>query len=276
VSEGRATERPARTLHAYRVGRLRYAVAHALQERLLQARIAGDVPDTLLLLEHDPPVVTLGRAARPENLVGGPEAVRARGFDVHETGRGGDVTYHGPGQLVAYPIVDLAPDREDVRRYVRDLEEAMILTAADYGVVAERIAGYNGAWVRAEREVPAGEGGPPAVLRGDRKLGAVGVRISRWVTMHGLALNVTTDLSHFDAIVPCGIADKGVTSLARETGARPAVADVATRLAAHLAARLDAALVWHEGVPDVAGETAAGPSPSTAPDPAGGVSSGAG
>jgi lipoyl(octanoyl) transferase len=230
---------------------VRYADAHALQQRLLEARIEGAAPDTLLLLEHDPPVVTLGRAARPEHLVGGVDAVRARGFDVHETGRGGDVTYHGPGQLVAYPIVDLAPDREDVRRYVRDLEEAMILTTADYGIVAERIEGYNGAWVRVDREVADPRGGSTTWLRGDRKIGAVGVRISRWVTMHGLALNVTTNLSHFQAIVPCGIADKGVTSIERETGTRPGIDEVAARLAEHLAARLGAELVWNQGTPEV-------------------------
>lgn len=177
-----------------------YGDAHELQKRVQAARVAGEIPDTLLLLEH-PPVVTLGRSARDDgNLLLSREAFAARGFEVHEVGRGGDVTYHGPGQVVAYPIIDLKPDRQDVRRYVWSLEEAMIRVAADYDVTAGRIEGCNGTWV------------------GEGKIGAVGVRISRWVTMHGLAFNVTTDLSHFDLIVPCGITDKGVTSLARETG----------------------------------------------------------
>jgi len=191
----------ARPLHVHRLGRVPYAEAHELQKRVQAARVAGEIPDTLLLLEH-PPVVTLGRSARDDgNLLLSREAFAARGFEVHEVGRGGDVTYHGPGQVVAYPILDLKPDRQDVRRYVWTLEEAMIRVAADHGVTAGRIEGCNGAWV------------------GRSKIGAVGVRISRWVTMHGLAFNVSTDLKHFDLIVPCGLRDKGVTSLAHETGA---------------------------------------------------------
>jgi len=226
-----------RTLHAYRVGSMRYSTAHALQEHLFQARIRGEVPDTLLLLEHDPPVITLGRAARTsENVLLSAAELEARGFDLHETGRGGDVTYHGPGQLVGYPIVDLAPDREDVRRYVRDLEETMIRTAAEYGIVANRVAGQSGAWVERDASSAA-------------KIGAVGVRLSRWVTMHGFALNVTTDLAHFATIVPCGIADKGVTSIARETGRSPTVREVGERAAVHFAQIFAAELVWHEGAP---------------------------
>jgi len=226
-----------RTIHAYRVGSMRYSTAHALQERLLQARIRGEVPDTLLLLEHDPPVITLGRAARTSaNVLLSAAELEARGFDLHETGRGGDVTYHGPGQLVGYPIVDLAPDREDVRRYVRDLEETMIRTAAEYGIVADRVAGQSGAWVERDASSPA-------------KIGAVGVRLSRWVTMHGFALNVTTDLAHFATIVPCGIADKGVTSIARETGRAPSVREVGDCAAKHFAQIFAAELVWHEGAP---------------------------
>ena len=231
-----------RTIHAYRVGSMRYSTAHALQERLLQARIRGEVPDTLLLLEHDPPVITLGRAARTSaNVLLSAAELEACGFDLHETGRGGDVTYHGPGQLVGYPIVDLAPDREDVRRYVRDLEETMIRTAAEYGIVADRFAGQSGAWV--ERDGSSGA-----------KIGAVGVRLSRWVTMHGFALNVTTDLAHFATIVPCGIADKGVTSIARETGRAPTVREVGDRAAAHFAQIFAAELVWHEGAPALRAE----------------------
>ena len=220
---------------------MRYAAAHALQERLLEARLRGAIPDTVLLLEHDPPVLTLGRVrSAAQHVLLSPEQLAARGFDLHETGRGGDVTYHGPGQLVGYPILGLSPDREDVRRYVRDLEEAMIRTVADYGIVARRFEGQSGAWVESERD------GARAT-----KIGAVGVRLSRWVTMHGFALNVTTDLSHFATIVPCGISDKGVTSIERETGRAPSVREVGDLAATHLAAVFGAELVWHDGVPEV-------------------------
>lgn len=172
-----------------------------MQRALVEERRAGLVPDLLLLLQH-PPVITLG--ARPEasraHIVASPERLAALGVEVHETGRGGDVTYHGPGQIVGYPILDLKPDRCDVHRYVRDVEEVMIRVCAEYGVRAGRIAGLTGAWVGAE------------------KIGAIGIRISRWITSHGFAFNVTTDLDHFRLIVPCGIADRGVTSLERLTG----------------------------------------------------------
>ena len=153
------------------------------------------------------------------------------GYEVFPTGRGGDVTFHGPGQLVAYPIVDLKPDRVDVRRYVQDLEETMIRICADYGLVASRVQGLNGAWIE------------------DRKVGAVGVRISRWVTMHGFALNVSTDLSLFSAIVPCGIQDRGVTSLSRELGRNVDLAEVEERAAQHIAERLEASLTFASGTP---------------------------
>ena len=143
---------------------------------------------------------TLGRNARAENVLFPAERLRERGFDVYDTGRGGDVTYHGPGQVVGYPILDLSPDRRDVHRYVRDLEDVMIRTCASYGVEAGRIDGLTGTWV------------------GREKIGAIGVRISRWVTSHGFAFNVSTDLAAFDLIVPCGIRDKGVTSLERLLG----------------------------------------------------------
>jgi lipoyl(octanoyl) transferase len=225
-----------REVHVHRLGLTRYGDALALQERLVIARQRGLVGDTLLVLEH-PPVVTLGRGARNEDHLRMPrEGLRARGIDVHDVGRGGDVTYHGPGQMVCYPIVDLAPDRQDVRRYVFDLEETMIGVAADYGLTAERIAGMNGTWLRS-REL------------GDRKLGAVGVRISRWVTMHGLALNVRTNLAHFGLIVPCGIADKGVTSLAVELDAPPTMDEVIDRFLVHFAERFDASLAAREGDP---------------------------
>ena len=198
-------------LDVRRLGRVRYADGLALQERLVEQRKSGAVPDTLLLLEHEP-VFTLGRNARQENVLFPAEALRERGFDVFEAGRGGDVTYHGPGQLVAYPILELPHERRDVHRYVRDLEEVMIRLCADYGLPAGRVPGRTGCWV------------------GDDKIGAIGVRISRWVTSHGLAFNVTTDLAPFRLIVPCGISDKGVTSLLRLLGREVPMDEVMERL----------------------------------------------
>ncbi|UJR78693.1 lipoyl(octanoyl) transferase LipB [Sandaracinus amylolyticus] len=217
-----------RQVRVHRLGRIRYDEAHQLQQRLQEARIAGTIPDTLLLLEHDP-VITLGRGAKIGNVLLAKEMLAARGIDLHEAGRGGDVTYHGPGQLVGYPIIDLAPDRQDVRRYVRDLEQMMIDVCGDYALRAERIDGLNGTWLR-----------DPEL--GDRKVGAIGVRISRWVTMHGFALNVTTDLSHFALIVPCGIRDKGVTSFERELDRRVPIDEVMDTVERRFAAIFDADL----------------------------------
>lgn len=197
-----------------RLGRVRYADGLALQERLVTQRKATEIPDTLLLLEHEP-VFTLGRNARHENVLLAEDVLRARGFDIHEVGRGGDVTYHGPGQLVAYPIFDLAPDRKDVHRYVRDLEEVMIRVCADYGLAAQRVAGRTGCWL------------------GAAKVGAIGVRLSRWVTSHGLALNVNVDLAPFGLIVPCGISDGSVTSLEIALGRRLNITEVMDRLVSH-------------------------------------------
>jgi lipoyl(octanoyl) transferase len=206
-----------RRLDVRRLGRLRYADGLELQAGLVQERQAGRIPDTLLLLEHEP-VFTLGRSARKENLLFSEHALRERGFDIFESGRGGDVTYHGPGQVVGYPIIDLSPDRRDVHRYVRDLEEVMIRCCADYGVEASRVEGLTGTWV------------------GRDKVGAIGVRISRWVTSHGFALNVSTDLSAFDLIVPCGIQGHGVTSLQRLLGRTVPLDEVMDRLITHIGA----------------------------------------
>src|ERR1044072_8936473 len=190
-----------RQLEVRRLGLIDYGEALALQRELVEERRADRVPDLLLLLEH-PPVITLG--ARSEiaraNIVATDERLAALGIAVHETGRGGGGTYHGPGQIVGYPILDLRPDRCDVHKYVRDLEEVMIRTCADYGVTAGRISGLTGTWVGAE------------------KIGAVGIRISRWITSHGFAFNVSTNLQHFQLIVPCRISDRGVTSLEQATG----------------------------------------------------------
>jgi lipoyl(octanoyl) transferase len=194
-----------------------YARGLELQERLVADRQAGRIPDQLLLLEHDP-VFTLGRNARIANVLLPADALRERGFEVFETGRGGDVTYHGPGQVVGYPILDLAPDRRDVHRYVRDLEQVMMRTCADYGLQASRVEGLTGTWL------------------GDEKIGAIGVRIARWVTSHGFAFNVGTDLSAFDLIVPCGIRERGVTSLERRLGRPLPLDEVMDRIAANFAA----------------------------------------
>ncbi len=220
---------PSRRLLVRHLGRVEYADGLALMAALREARTQGLIEDTLLLLEH-PPVLTLGRAGHREHLLADGESLARRGIEVVETERGGDITYHGPGQVVGYPVVDLSPDRRDVRRYVRDLEEAMIHTAADFGVTAGRLAKLNGIWLGRELDSP-GEG--PS-----RKLGAVGVHISRWVTSHGFAFNVNTDLADFDLIVPCGIQGRGVTSLARELGCEVALGEVERRLASHLATLL--------------------------------------
>lgn len=220
-----------RTIHVHRLGSIDYGEAHELQEKLQRARQRGAAPDTLLLLEH-PRTVTLGRGARDDgNLLLSREALEARGFSVHEVGRGGDVTYHGPGQIVGYPIVDLAPDRKDVRRYVGDLEELMIRLAADHELEAGRVEGMNGTWIE------------------DRKIGAIGVRISRWVTMHGFAFNVSTNLADFGVIVPCGLVGKDVTSLERELDGAPPMSDVLDRLEAHFADIFDADLVRDDEPP---------------------------
>jgi lipoyl(octanoyl) transferase len=199
-----------RELVVRELGRRDYASVLALQEQTHAARIRGDVPDTLLLVEHDP-VITLGRAAKQEHVLVTPEYLSAQGIELHEIGRGGDVTYHGPGQLVVYPILDLKPDRCDVRRYVRNMEQVMLQVAEGYGLTPQRIEGMTGAFVD------------------QRKYGALGVRISRWVTMHGIAINVSTDLDAFSLIVPCGLRTTTVTSLSRETGRDISLAEASAR-----------------------------------------------
>jgi lipoyl(octanoyl) transferase len=196
-------------LQVRRLGVVPYAEGLALQQELVAARKADRIPDQLLLLEH-PPVITLGAKVRDDrsHVLASEQALDEAGVELFEAGRGGDVTYHGPGQLVGYPIIDLRPDRCDIHRYVRDLEEVMIVTAGAFGVRADRVQGLTGAWV------------------GQDKLAAIGVRISRWITSHGFAFNVATDLSHFSLIVPCGIQDRGVTSLGRLLGQPPPMSSV--------------------------------------------------
>jgi lipoyl(octanoyl) transferase len=200
---------PSRQLAIQRLGLVPYAEALELQRQLVERRRANEITDQLLLLQH-PSVITLGVKSRNDrsHVLETPEGLAARGIDLVETGRGGDVTYHGPGQLIGYPIIDLNPDRRDVHRYVRDLEEVLIRTAAAFGITAERMPGLTGAWV------------------GDSKLAAIGVRIARWITSHGFALNVGTNLEHFGLIIPCGISDKNVTSLERLTGGPVSMGDV--------------------------------------------------
>lgn len=190
-----------RALEVRRLGRTPYGEALALQKALVEERRAGRIGDVLILLEH-PHVITMG--ARLEearsHVLATPERLSQLGVELFETGRGGDVTYHGPGQIVGYPILDLRPDRQDVYNYVRALEDVMIRVTASYGIEASRIPDFTGAWVGAE------------------KIGAIGIRVSRWITSHGFAYNVATDLSFFQLIVPCGIRDRGVTSLSQLLG----------------------------------------------------------
>ena len=210
-----------RPLQVRRLGQVPYAEGLELQHALVEERRDGRIPDTLLLLQH-PHVVTIGvKKEGRSHILATPERLSSLGVEVFETGRGGDVTYHGPGQLVGYPIVDLNPDRRDVHRYVRDLEEVMIRVCAGYGVTAGRVKGFSGAWV------------------GDTKIGAIGVRISRWITSHGFAFNVTTDVAFFDLIVPCGIVDRGVTSLAAQLGREPSMGEVEDRFVEQFAAVFD-------------------------------------
>ena len=198
------------------LGLTAYRAAWELQRRVVLTRKAGMVPDVLLLCEH-PHVITLGRNGRSEHLRASDHLLRQMGVEFCPSDRGGDITYHGPGQLVGYPILHLAEIRRDVVWYVRQLEEAMIRATADLGVRAGRQPGKTGVWV----ELPGA---------GEEKLAAIGVRISRWVTSHGFAYNVATDLRYFDLIVPCGIPDKRPTSLERLLGRSVNITEVAPRI----------------------------------------------
>jgi lipoyl(octanoyl) transferase len=202
------------TCNVENIGVVDYVDGLRQQRERVAARKSGVIPDTLLLLEH-PHVYTLGRNAKKENLLISVEQLAARGAQVFEIDRGGDVTYHGPGQLVGYPILDLAKHRRDIAWYMRSLEEVLLEVAGDYGIQAERLAGAPGVWV------------------GNDKLAAMGVHISRWVTSHGFAFNVNTDLRYFDWIVPCGLHDKGVTSLQKLLGRPVEMEEVAGRIVQH-------------------------------------------
>jgi lipoyl(octanoyl) transferase len=194
VSAPRAPAEARRAVETRILGTVPYREAWELQRRLVTRRAAGAIPDTLLLLSH-PPVITLGRGGRREHLVAAPAALAARGVEVLETDRGGDITFHGPGQVVGYGIVDLSRRGRDLHRYLRDVEETLIGALAEFGIEGRRAPGWTGVWV------------------GDAKVAAIGIRVSRWIAHHGFALNVATDLSYFDFIVPCGIQGKSVTSM---------------------------------------------------------------
>ncbi len=197
-----------RALEVRDLGSLPYAEALVLQSDLVERRRAGEIPDQLLLLQH-PSVITLGTAASRSHVLADEVRRRELGVDLVEVGRGGDVTYHGPGQLVGYPVLDLKPDRQDVHRYLRDLEAMLVLTLGELGILGEALPGLTGVWV---------EG---------RKIAAIGVRVSSgWITSHGFALNVSNDLSYFETIIPCGIRDVSVTSVSEELGREVDVIDV--------------------------------------------------
>jgi len=185
-----------------RLGVMPYATALDLQREVARSRIAGTTPEDVLLLVEHPPVVTLGRSAKEKHLLASPELLRARGVERFEVERGGDVTFHGPGQLVGYPIIDLKRHRQDLHWYLRQVEEALIVALADFCIAGERSAGQTGVWTQGAA----------------RKIASIGVHARDWVTWHGFALNVTTDLSYFDLMVPCGIQSVTMTSISRELG----------------------------------------------------------
>ena len=205
------------------LGRIAYGAAWELQRRAVGARKAGASPNVLLLCEHSH-VITLGRNGKREHLLASDHVMQQMGVEFFESDRGGDITYHGPGQLVGYPILNLAEIRRDVAWYVRGLEEPMIRATAEFGVVGKRVAGRTGVWVDAA--------GRPGAAASEEKLAAIGVHLSRWVTSHGFAYNVATDLRYFDLIVPCGIAGRRATSLERLLGARVTPEEVAPRVTA--------------------------------------------
>ncbi|HWY07991.1 MAG TPA: lipoyl(octanoyl) transferase LipB [Candidatus Acidoferrales bacterium] len=203
------------------LGLLSWSDAYALQQRIVTARKAGAIDDVLLFCEH-PHVLTLGRNASQKNLLASENVLRQKNVELRETNRGGDITYHGPGQIVGYPILNLDPIRRDVHWYVRTLEEAMIRASADFGITAYRIPGKTGIWVQPPGNIP------------EEKLAAIGVHISRWITSHGFAYNVSTDLRYFDLIIPCGIADRKATSLEKLLHGSVTLDEVRPRLAHHL------------------------------------------
>jgi lipoyl(octanoyl) transferase len=239
-------------LSVLELGRLDYATGLALQKTLVELRHQQRIGNVLLLLEH-PPVLTLGRNSSRSNILASDELLFQRGVELHEINRGGDVTYHGPGQLVGYPIFDLRSfsPRLGAVEYVRKLEEVLIRASGDYGIPAQRIAGRTGVWTLAGGSVQ------------EKKIAAIGVHISRGITSHGFALNVTTDLRDFDLIVPCGIADREVTSMELETGAAPVMESVMHTVARYFGQVFDAQVLWLESLEDLLPSPANGPAQDT-------------
>ena len=239
--------------------RVDYARGLRLQQRLVGARKEGRIGDVLVLLEH-PPVITLGRNAQAKNILASPESLVERGVEVFECDRGGDVTFHGPGQLVGYPIFDLRGLRSSSGQrqtmgaieYVRGLEEVLIRTCADFGIATGRICGLTGVWTTPDQAGAVGSGPNP----GEAKIAALGVHISRAVTSHGFALNVDTDLSYFDLIVPCGIPTKPVTSMAKELGRKLSFEAVAQSVSRHFGFVFQAQMLWLESIDALTGEAA--------------------
>jgi lipoyl(octanoyl) transferase len=217
---------PRRPLHWDYLGRVPYAEAVEMQHAARAALKAGEGPERFLLLEH-PHVYTLGRNASAEDVLAGPEWLAARGVEVAECDRGGQVTYHGPGQLVGYPVINLSPDRRDIRRYVRDLQEVLNRTLAEYGVAAR----------------PGEEQAFIGVWAGEAKFASIGVHLSRWITTHGFALNVSTDLSYFTGIIPCGLQQVSMTSIERLVGRAPSFPEIAAVCARHFGQVFDRELV---------------------------------
>jgi lipoyl(octanoyl) transferase len=253
------------------LGSIDYATGLRLQEKLVSLRKAGEISDTLLLLEHTP-VITLGRNAKEHNIVAPREFLAGRGVEVFECNRGGDVTFHGPGQLVGYPIFDLRDqrDREGQRRsmgaveFVRNIEEALIRTCADFGIHTERVPGLTGVWTvpnaptdqsaqsPASTFAPTGQS-PVSTLSEQGKVAAIGVHISRGVTSHGFAFNVTTDLDYFKLIVPCGISTKPVTSVEKELGTAPSWDEIVQSTVRNFGRVFNSQVLWVESIDDLVG-----------------------
>jgi lipoate-protein ligase B len=189
------------------LGLIDYNIAWSLQKEIFNLRLNNEISDTLFLLEH-PHTYTLGKAADKENLISSDEQLKELGINVYEIDRGGDITYHGPGQLVGYPIIKLTEWKQDTHKYLRGLEEVIMMTCSDYGISTERNSKYTGVWI------------------GSKKIAAIGIKVSRWITMHGFAFNANTDLNYFGGIIPCGIKDKEVTSLKNELGAEVNIKEV--------------------------------------------------